>query len=166
MTLIKTNSNRIRYILLICYLFSVQFYLVLQAQQVRSGKSSIHINNIKTKETTIDVSIPIIKIISPDFDQKEKIKTNLPEITIIGKITDSESGIKSIYINSKENKLNEDGLFVQKILLKKGDNKIKIFAIDKKDNYFEKNLIVEHISESKLFTAQLNIAGKYYIMLY
>ena len=166
MRLIKTINNKIRYILLACFLFSIQFCFLVQAQKVRSGKSSIHISNIKTEEETLsDATPPVFKIISPDFGQKEIVKSSLPEITIIGKITDNESGINRVYINSKECELKEDGLFVQKILLKKGDNKINIIAIDNEDNYIEKNLTIERIIEAELVTTQLNIAGEYYALL-
>jgi hypothetical protein len=166
MILIRTNSYKIRYILLACLLFFVQSCFLLQAQRVRSGKSSIRINNIKAEEKIItDKTPPILEIISPDFGQKEKVKSHLPEITIIGKVTDRESGINKIYINSKECKLADDGLFVEKILLKKGDNKINIIAIDNEDNYYEEDLIIEHVIESELVTTQLSIAGEYYALL-
>jgi len=155
-----------RYILLACFLLTFQFCFHIQAQKVRSGKSSIHINSLRVEDIIIPDTIPpLLKIISPDDNQKERIKSNLPEITIIAKITDSESGINKTFINSKECKLTDDGLFVQKISLKKGDNKINILAIDNEDNHSEKDLIIEYVNEFELATSQLTIAGEYYALL-
>jgi hypothetical protein len=166
MTLINPYCYKIRYILLTFFLFSVQFCFLLQAQKVRSKTSSININTIKIEEKIIPDTIPpVIKIITPEVVQGEKIRSSKPEITIIGKITDSGSGINRIFINSEKFTLTEDGLFAQNIPLEKGDNKIKIIAIDNEDNYSEQNLIVEHVIESKIITSQLIIEGKYYALL-
>ncbi|UCH14010.1 MAG: caspase family protein [Bacteroidales bacterium] len=166
MEIIKSNNFKIRYILLACLLFSFQFCFLLQAQKVRSGKSSIHISNIKAEEKSLSDAVqPLIKIISPDFGQKDKLKSNQSEITVIGKVTDIKKGINRIFVNSQESELKEDGLFVYKMLLKKGENKINIIAVDNEDNYYEKNLTIERLIESKLVTTRLNIAGEYYALL-
>ncbi len=166
MRLIITNNYKIRCLLLACFLLFVQFSFLLQAQRVRSGKSSIHITNLTPEQEVIsDATPPVFKIISPDLDNNNRAKSELPEINIIGKTTDTGSGVNKIFINSKECVLAEDGLFVEKILLKKGENKINIIAIDNEDNYSEVNLIIEHIIESEIVTAQLSIAGDYYALL-
>ena len=166
MILLRLNINKMRYILLTCFLLTFQFCFHIEAQKVRSGKSSIHINSLRVEDIIIPDTIPpLLKIISPDFNQKGRIKSNLPEITIIAKITDSESGINKTFINSKECKLTDDGLFVQKINLKKGDNKINILAIDNEENHSEKDLIIEYVIEFELATSQLTIAGEYYALL-
>lgn len=120
----------LRCILLELFLFAVQSCLIIHAQKVRSEGSSIHINNIKTEEKALpDTEPPVIDIISPDFGNEEKFITELPEITIIGKLIDEESSIKKILINSQECELDDDGLFIQKILLEKGDNHVNIIAL-------------------------------------
>jgi len=165
MKLTRSYSSKIKYIILVSFLLSVQFCF-LQAQRVRSGKSSIHISNIKIEEkNTPDTTPPLLTIISPESDRKEKIKSNLPEVTIMGKITDDESGVNRIFVNSEECKLTGNGLFIRKIPLKKGENIVNIIAVDNKDNYSERNLIIEYAIKSQLITSQLNIAGEYYALL-
>jgi hypothetical protein len=166
MKLSGINNHKMRYIFITCLLLSIQFCFLSQAQKVRSGKSSIHINNIKAEQdAAADATPPVFKIISPDFSQKEKVISNVPEIIIMGKVIDNESGINKLFVNSRECKLTEDGLFIEKVFLKKGENKIKIIAIDNEDNYSEEDLIIEHITESELVTTQLKIAGEYYALL-
>jgi len=166
MTIIKIYNSIIRYILLICFLLFSQFCFHLHAQKVRSGKTTFNISSLEIEEEHCsDVTPPLLKIISPDFNQEEKIKSQLPEITLIGKITDSESGVNRVFINSKEYKLADDGLFIHKILLKRGDNKINIIAIDNRDNLLERNIVIEKVVESESFITHLNIAGDYYALL-
>ena len=165
MKLSVSNINKIRYILFICFLLAIHSGFILQAQRVRSGKSSIHISNLKIDRTAKDTTPPLLTILSPELDQKGKVKSSLPEITVMGKITDNESGIGRIFVNSEECNLTENGLFVRKISLKKGDNIINIIAVDNQDNYAQRNLIIEHKIESQVITSQLDIAGDYYALL-
>jgi hypothetical protein len=151
--------------LFICILLLFLFNNFLHSQEIRSGKSTIFINNLEEKKID-DITPPLIKIISPLLTEKEKkVKSDKPEITVIGKITDNESGINRIFINSEKFKLTEDGLFAQNISLEKGENKISVIAIDNNDNYSEESLIVEYIPESDIITSQLNVSGKYYAIL-
>jgi hypothetical protein len=151
--------------LFMCILLLFLFNNFLHSQEIRSGKSTIFINNLEEKKID-DITPPLIKIISPLLTEKEKkVKSDKPEITVIGKITDNESGINRIFINSEKFKLTEDGLFAQNISLEKGENKISVIAIDNNDNYSEESLIVEYIPESDIITSQLNVSGKYYAIL-
>jgi hypothetical protein len=151
--------------LFMCILLLFLFNNFLYSQEIRSGKSTIFINNLEEKKID-DITPPQIKIISPLLTEKEKkVKSDKPEITVIGKITDNESGINRIFINSEKFKLTEDGLFAQNISLEKGENKISVIAIDNNDNYSEESLIVEYIPESDIITSQLNVSGKYYAIL-
>ena len=147
----------------ILFLFHLNF--LLYAQELRSGKSTILINNLKVEEKIVpDTAPPLIKIISPILEE-DKIKTDIPEITVIGKITDSESGINRIFINSEKFELAEDGLFAQDLLLKKGKNKINVIAIDNEDNYSKKSIVVDYKPKSDIVTSQLDVEGKYYALI-
>ncbi len=149
----------------ICILFLFHFFSFLHSQEIRSGKSTILINNLKIEEKDItDTTPPLIKIIEPLLEG-DKINTDKPEITFIGKITDSESGINRIFINSEKYKLTQDGLFAQDIHLENGENKVSIIAIDNEDNYSRMRLIVEYKPKSDIITSQLNVEGKYYALL-
>ena len=102
---------------------------------------------------------------TPEFKSGEKIACSKPEISILGRITDDISGIDHVFINSEECLLSEDGLFVKMIPLNKGDNTVKIYAVDKKDNYSEMSLVLNYSPESSAITSALNITGKYYALL-
>jgi len=148
-----------------CIFLLFLFNPFLHSQEIRSGKSTIFINN-QEEEKIEDTTPPQIKIISPLLkEKKEKIKSDKPEITVIGKITDNLSGINRIFINSEKFKLTEDGLFAQDISLEKGENKISIIAIDNNDNYSEESLIVEYMPKFDIITSQLNVSGKYFAIL-
>ncbi len=151
--------------LIMCIFLLFLFNPFLHSQEIRSGKSTIFINN-QEEEKIEDTTPPQIKIISPLLkEKKEKIKSDKPEITVIGKITDNLSGINRIFINSEKFKLTEDGLFAQDISLEKGENKISIIAIDNNDNYSEESLIVEYMPKFDIITSQLNVSGKYFAIL-
>ena len=96
----KMKMNIITRIFLgIIFLFN--FYSFLHAQEIRSQKSTILINNLKVEEEIIpDTTPPLIKIISPLLEEDE-ISTNDAELTVIGKITDAKSGINRVFINSE-----------------------------------------------------------------
>lgn len=142
------------------------FCSLLHSQDIRSGKSTILIKNLKIEEKTdLDITPPSIKIISPEINKDASIKTYKPEITVIGKIKDSESGINRFFINSEKYKLTEDGLFAKDIPLQKGENKISVIAIDNKDNYTEQSITVEYTPKSEIITAHLDIRGEYYAIL-
>lgn len=164
---LSTLNNIPRYILPACFLFSVQLnFQDIEAQKVRSGKSSIHINSMRADDAIITDTIPpLVKIISPEFDRTDMIKSNEPEITIIAKITDSGSGVNKAFINAKECPVTDDGIIVQKINLIRGENKINILTMDKDDNYYQKDLLVEYIIEQEKNMAQLTVAGDYYALI-
>ncbi len=167
MTSIHSGCHiKARYLSFLIFLLFVQFSAILQAQRVRSGKSSIQINNLKIEEKMIrDTTPPLLKIISPDITEKGTYQSGLSEVNIFGKITDNESGINKAFINSEVINLTEDGLFVQQVKLKKGENKVSIIAVDNEDNYSEIGLIINYMAGSQLITAQLEIKGKYYALL-
>jgi hypothetical protein len=104
-------------------------------------------------------------LLSPEFNAGGKLIYDKPEINILGKITDEKSGINRIFINMQKFELTADGLFMQRLALVKGENKIKIIAVDNEDNYAEKNLVVHYRSEPSPLTSPLNITGKYYALL-
>jgi hypothetical protein len=142
-------------------------YLTQGQETVSSGKSKIRISNAAVPEPQVlrDTTPPLVKIITPEFKNDEKIACVKPEISILGRITDDISGIDHIFINSEECMLSKDGLFVKMIPLNKGDNAITIYAVDKKDNYSEIKLVFNYSPESSAITSALNITGKYYALL-
>ena len=136
-------------------------------ETISSGKSKIRISNAGVPEPKVvpDTAPPLIKILAPEFKPGEIIECSKPEISILGRITDDISGINHVFINTEECLPSEDGMFVKTIPLKKGDNTVKIYAVDKKDNYAEVSLFFTFSPESSAITSALNITGKYYALL-
>jgi hypothetical protein len=136
-------------------------------ETISSGKSKIRISNAVIPEPQVvpDTSPPLIKILTPEFKANEKITCSKPEISILGRITDEISGVDHVFINSEECILSKDGLFVKMIPLKKGDNTVKIYAVDKTDNYAEMNLVLNYSQESSAVTSALNVSGRYFALL-
>jgi hypothetical protein len=152
-------------LILLVYICTVQ---LLQAQEtIKSEKSWIHVNNERIPEPVVipDTIPPVIKLLSPLFTSDDKLFCSTPEISILGKISDDKSGINRIFINTDKFELTADGLFMRTIALGKGENRIRITAVDNEDNYAEKNLVVLYQPESSGATSQLNISGKYYALL-
>lgn len=152
------------------YLFMMLVLLIFTqnnyAQEISSGKSTIFINNypVETFETP-DTTPPEIKFISPEITSGEPVKSKEAEITFIAKISDNKSGINRIIFNSEKYPLPEDGLFVQKVLLKKGINNVQLTVVDNEDNYSNINVKVEYASKSQIKTSQFTVDGKYYALI-
>jgi hypothetical protein len=136
-------------------------------ETLSSGKSKIRISNVVVPAPKIapDTLPPLIKILTPEFSRGEKVACSKPEISILGRITDEGSGIDHVFINSEECKPSNDGLFLKIIPLKKGDNTVKIYAVDHQDNYSEMSLVLSFSPESSAITSALNVSGKYYALL-
>jgi len=149
--------------LLLFILIAIFLDSLLQAQEVSSGKTYIKIDIGKV--VLPDSTPPLIKILSPVFTANDNLQVDKPEIDMLGKITDENSGINRIFINMQKYELKEDGLFMQKIPLERGENKILIVAVDNKDNYSETKLMVEYKPDANIATSELSIKGKYYALL-
>jgi hypothetical protein len=158
---------KIRRTIFMMLLLILSGYFSLCQETVSSGKSKIRINNTKTEAPVVipDTTPPVIKIISPEFKTDEKLISPTSEINILGRITDNGSGIDRIFIDAEAFELPKDGLFTKVIQLKKGENKIHIYAVDKNDNYTEMNLLVNYNSESPAMISALNVKGRYFALL-
>ncbi|OFY54965.1 MAG: hypothetical protein A2Y87_02800 [Bacteroidetes bacterium RBG_13_46_8] len=154
-------------IILVLVLLITSAYFLQGQETVSSGKAKIRISNAPISEPEVipDTTPPLIKIITPEFKSNEKLACTKPEINILGRITDDISGIDHIFINSEECELSKDGLFVKMIPLKKGENTVRIYAVDKQDNYAEMSMVLNFIPESSAVTSALNVSGKYYALL-
>ncbi|OFY50206.1 MAG: hypothetical protein A2Y87_11030 [Bacteroidetes bacterium RBG_13_46_8] len=149
--------------LLLVVLFFAGFTFLLRSQEITSEKAFIRINTMPVAEK--DTVPPVIKLLSHQFDANGKLRFDKPEISLMGKATDNKGGMNHIFINQQRFELTSDGLFILKIPLMKGENKITIAAIDNEENYTEKNLTVEYESTSNQLTTQFSIQGKYYALI-
>jgi len=150
----------------LCFIF-ILAWTVSRGQEMKSGKSTIFVNNQKVEapKIIIDTNPPLIKILSPMFSPDGKLESNKAELTILGKASDEISGMNRLFINAQQFDLAPDGLFVKMIPLSRGDNKIEIIAVDNKDNYARQTFTVSYISESSITSGELKISGSYYALL-
>ena len=84
-------------------------------------------------EIYFDKNPPTIEIVSP----LDNSYTNNSEITVIAKVTDKESGIEKVEINSQKADI-EGGYYKAKVNLNEGENFVTVKAIDKAGNQDKK----------------------------
>lgn len=117
----------------------------LVAQEVKSGKSSLRINNIPRIEQieVPDTEPPDIEIISPKIYLGTRFYTDQQELDIIGKVIDS-SGISAVMVNGEIKTPTESGIFTIRLSLEPGDNRVRIMALDKKENLKDAFFLVDY----------------------
>jgi len=84
-------------------------------------------------QETKDNRPPVITITSPEVKRGIRIVAKEEGLTVTGRATD-ESGVASVTVNEEKAVLDENGNFSADILLKVGDNKITVTAIDTRKN--------------------------------
>ncbi len=118
---------------------------VLTAQEVRSVKSSLRISNkpkIEVKEIP-DTDPPSIEIISPRISPGTRFQSILPELDLIGKVTDV-SGVSFVSVNSEIRTITETGIFTTRLNLEPGENLFRIVAMDQKENLKEQYILIDY----------------------
>jgi hypothetical protein len=138
-------------------------FILVQAQVIKSEKAFIQVINkpIVNVDSRIDNTPPDLKILSPVTLRDTKYQSNVPEINLIGKVTD-ENGIASIIVNSNIIDISDAGLFSTKLQLKPGDNEISVIIMDKKDNLLDKKIIIEYTLPVVTLADKVAKEGKYY----
>ena len=117
----------------------------ITAQEVKSVKSSLQINNIPKVEVVEipDTEPPVVEFISPKIYLGTRFYTQQQELDLIGKVSDS-SGISLIMINGVSHLPNKAGIFTTRLNLNRGDNRVRIVAMDEKDNLRDVFFIVDY----------------------
>ncbi len=119
--------------------------LTLQAQEVKSEKSSLRISNmpVTVVEEIPDNDPPSVEFITPQIYLGTRFYTDKKELDIIGKAVDS-SGISFLSINGELRQLNEKGIFTSRLMLEPGDNGCRLITMDNKENILEIAFIVNY----------------------
>lgn len=143
----------------------VVFPKITNAQQIRSRAVTVHVNTKKELTVVKDTIPPAIAIISPGITMGESYKTNNQSFSLIGKIVDPQSGVATVFVDSKPYPVLESGLFAFETNLNEGINDIHIVAADKQDNISNLKLKVEYQSAGQINAAKLNVNGKFYALL-
>ena len=111
---------------------------LLPAQEVKSEKSSLRINNIPKVEVIEipDTDAPVVEIISPKIYLGTRYYSKQPEFDLIGKVSDS-SAVSFVSINGDMRPFSELGIFTMQLTLKPGDNPFRVVAMDQNENLRE-----------------------------
>jgi len=117
----------------------------ITAQEVKSVKTGLRINNIPKVEVVEipDTEPPVVEFISPMIYLGTRFYTQQQELDLIGKVTDS-SGISLVMINGVSHLPTESGIFTTRLNLNRGDNRVRIVAMDEKDNLRDVFFIVDY----------------------
>ena len=150
----------------IAILISVFCYSLTQAQEIKSERSYLPLNNLPKKVVVeeLDEAPPEVKIISPAINVDEKFISSIAEINIIGKATDI-SGVSTVIVNSQMREVSDEGIFNLKILLEPGENEIIIITMDKKDNFKQSKYVIEYVPPQLTFAEKVKKESKYYALI-
>ncbi len=135
-----------------------------------SGSSSSYLSEkLKNTETTRPGESSAIEIFSP-VPVNESALSEKDSIRIIGRVNDPD-GINILLINKNPVRISEAGIFEYKINLAKGENPVKIVAINNKGKVNERALTINCANctaENLFVSAQKPVAPveqKYYALL-
>ena len=112
----------------------------LSAQKVKSKPVRFRLDN-SSIESIIDTVSPEIKIIRPGLYIDSEFHTDKEEIDLVGEVSD-QSKIWFISVNREIMLANETGVFVSKLRLNAGENRISIKAGDSHDNIRELEYVI------------------------
>lgn len=101
----------------------------------------------------LDITPPIIEIFSPE-EGKPLADSN---VTIVGRVTDMESGIQNLFINNQPIKIDKLGNFNYPVIMNKGENTYLLVAINGDGLKSEKNIVL--IYQPKEITIELYIGN-------
>ncbi len=135
----------------------------LPAQEVKSTKTSLRINNmpkVEVKEVP-DTEPPVIELISPKIYLGTRFYSKQKELDLIGKVTD-RSGINFLSVNSDFQTLTESGIFTARLTLSPGDNHFKVVAMDNKENLREVFFVVDYTPPVVTLREKISESATYY----
>lgn len=135
----------------------------LPAQEVKSTKTSLRINNIPKVEVkeVPDTEPPVIELISPKIYLGTRFYSKQKELDLIGKVTD-RSGINFLSVNSDFRTLTESGIFTTRLTLSPGDNHFKVVAMDNKENLREVFFVVDYTPPVVTLREKISESATYY----
>lgn len=117
-------------------------------------------------------SLPVIVITSPDVQRSLKVVEKSSALTVIGKASD-ERGVADVRVNGKQAVLDEQGNFSAEVLLKVGENRITVIALNTQGSSETRTFSVSRPPGGTVATAETApvapsagiTAGKYYALL-
>ncbi len=124
-------------------------------QELESNTVRILINNLP------DTLPPIIKLITPNIEGDMTYYTESEELDLIGEVKD-KSGVKFLSVNSDVRSINEVGIFSSRLKLHPGENRIRLVAVDNKDNIQGRSITIEYTPPVVTLADRINKEAKYY----
>lgn len=151
---------------IILTLLFLGLYAFSFAQVIKSEKSYLRVNNIPKKEVVreIDNTPPEIKIVSPAIMENVLYISTVPEISLIGRVSD-DNVVSSLILNNEVKEFSASGVFAGKLTLSPGVNEISILAMDNSDNLVEQKLIIEYNPPKLTFHEKVEKESKYYALI-
>ncbi len=139
---------------------------MLQAQEVKSVKAGLRINNLpkvemREKEELPDTDPPEIEFISPKIYLGTRYYSTQQELDLIGKVTDP-SGISLVSLNSAQPPVSDAGIFTLRLNLKPGDNQVRIVVMDREDNLREEFFVANYSPPVVSLADRIESGAKYY----
>lgn len=116
------------------------------------GRISIHPDQPARPSQPSDTTPPVITITAPDIQRSLKAVVKPSTVTVIGKAADS-SGVADVTVNTRTAVLDEQGNFSAEILLKIGENRITVTALDTQGNRSVKSFTILRPAEGKVAVA-------------
>ncbi|MFC2129445.1 caspase family protein [Bacteroidota bacterium] len=156
----------IRIRIFLCFIAVLLLTASMQAQEIKSPKSGLWVNNKPKTETHVatveeDKTAPEIKILSPEIAEGDIYKTEVPELNLLCKAIDV-SGISYVAVNSKLAEVSGEGIFVTDLVLEEGENEIKLVAVDRENNMQDRTIIIEYYPPVVTLADRINEESTYY----
>jgi len=103
--------------------------LILSLPAISMAVRSSAKMEVKPQTAQLDTTPPAITITSPDIKRGLKLVSKTSSLTVTGRATD-DSGVASVTVNGTAAKLDEQGNFSADLLLKPGENRVTVIALD------------------------------------
>ena len=151
---------KLRIFKLISLLLILSGFGTLSAQKVESKPVRFKLDNSFFR-SIIDTVSPEIKIISPGLHTDLDFHTDKEEIDLVGEVSD-QSRISFISVNRETMLANETGVFVSKLWLNAGENKIRVRARDDHENLTELEYVIIYEPPVVTLADRINKESTYY----
>jgi len=135
--------------------------MAAQGQVLKGEKVSFQLNNVPE---VVDETPPEITIISPPLENGVFYVSAEPEVVLIGKLSD-ESDISMLSIGDDMVEFNREGGFISSQQLEKGQNRIRLVALDNKNNMKEHTIFVNYTPPEPTLADKIRENSVYYALI-
>lgn len=132
----------------------------LSAQKVKSKPVRFRLEN-SSIESIVDTISPEIEIMSPGLSTDSEFHTDKEEIDLVGEVSD-QSKIRFVSVNRETMVPNQTGVFVSKLRLNAGENRISIKAGDDHKNLKELEYVIIYEPPVVTLADRINKESTYY----